>query len=128
MNWREKIRLVADSRPESMSQISRAAGREDTWLAAMLNKGNEPGSVTGMRLAQVLGVPAEWLWDDSQDWPPPARPTGISGIVPTQMDDPEFRATMAEMFAGILAEAAQRMRESAEPSPQTDEKTRGPAR
>ena len=34
-------------------------------------EGSQPSLAIGVRLARALGVPAEWLGDDEQGWPPP---------------------------------------------------------
>ncbi len=62
-----------------------------------------PRADYGVRLAAALGVPAEWLFDDSQDWPPP--PTEDQQIVAAVRAAMGGAVSLTEAEQEIIAEA-----------------------
>lgn len=69
MNLGEKIRSVKKNR--SYADIARGVGCSAENIRKIIDQGSQPGFSLGIRLAKTLGVPPDWLADDSQDWPPP---------------------------------------------------------
>lgn len=69
--WVEKAEKLMGDRP--VAEIERAAGWAANTLSNALLKGTTPGADKAIRLARALGVPAEWLFDDSDTSPGPAR-------------------------------------------------------
>lgn len=81
MDFQEKVRRLVGSR--NKSALSRQAGLPETAFDAAVNKGREPLASNAVRIASVLGVSADWLFDDSKDWPPPeASEVGSLDTVP----------------------------------------------
>lgn len=68
-------KLKGVKRTLSYPQIARQAGCSPENIRKILDQGTEPRFRLGVRIAQILGVPAEWLGDDSQDFPPPQSDT-----------------------------------------------------
>ncbi len=70
MDLSEKLRRAKGER--NYSEIARkAAPCSPENIRKIVDQGSEPRFKLGCRIARVLGVPAEWLGDDAQDWPPP---------------------------------------------------------
>lgn len=84
MNFREKIRRLVGTR--NKSELSRSAGLPDTAIDAVVNKGREPLVTNAIRLAKVLGVSSDWLFDDLADWPPP-KEFSVESLAQTQLVD-----------------------------------------
>ena len=72
MDWIAKFRHLETARGLNLAGIERAAGWSANSLATALSRGSTPSAVAGVRLAQVLQVPADWLFDDTQGLPEPA--------------------------------------------------------
>lgn len=53
-----------------MAELARELGISPSSFQRNL-EGSEPGFARGIRLADILNVSADWLSDDTQDWPPP---------------------------------------------------------
>ena len=70
MDLSDKIRRAKGER--NYSEIARAAAPcSPENIRKIVDQGSEPRFKLGCRIARVLGVPAQWLGDDEQDWPPP---------------------------------------------------------
>ena len=63
--WVQKVRFLAKGRV--LAQIEQEANWPENALATSLNRGSTPRSDRGIQLARALKVPAEWLFDDSDD-------------------------------------------------------------
>ena len=77
MDFAQKLRRLRDGRPDHA--IAEASGCSPGAVQKWASGRSIPRADYGVRLAAALGVPAEWLFDDSQDWPPP--PTEDQQIV-----------------------------------------------
>ena len=66
MVLKKKLELLLEgkSRPE----IARRAKLNPNIFADYISKGHMPRADKALRIARVLGVPFEWLIDDSLDW------------------------------------------------------------
>lgn len=69
MDFVEKFKRLASGR--NKSELSRAAGLPQTAFDAVVNKRREPLATSAIKMARVLGVSADWLFDNLTDWPPP---------------------------------------------------------
>ncbi len=72
----EKIRRLMHGR--SRAQLCRDAGLPESMLDSLINKKQRPGVTRAIMLARALEVPVDWLFDDSQPWPPPVTDDGAS--------------------------------------------------
>lgn len=70
MKLAEKLRKARGNR--SYASIAEAVGCSPGNVRKIEAEDSQPGFVLGIRLAEVLGVPPDWLADDGADWPPPA--------------------------------------------------------
>jgi len=77
VDFAQKLRRLRDGRPDHA--IAEASGCSPGAVQKWASGRSIPRADYGVRLAAALGVPAEWLFDDSQDWPPP--PTEDQQIV-----------------------------------------------
>ncbi len=68
MDAAAKIKRLRGNR--AYAELAEAVGCSRSSMFSYATETKIPFSV-GIRLARVLGVPAEWLADDEQDWPPP---------------------------------------------------------
>lgn len=59
-------------RGQSLRDIATAVSCSPENIRSILSGESEPKLQLGMRLADHLGVPLDWLADDAADWPPPA--------------------------------------------------------
>lgn len=79
MELADKVRRARAGR--SYAEIARAVGCTPANIRKIEAEASQPGFVLGVRLAWALNVPADWLADDSADWPPPvsdqARAEGL---------------------------------------------------
>lgn len=73
MNFATKLgRLQMEyHRWQSYLQLERDIGAPEKSLDRYVRENRLPPLDYGLRLARALHVPAEWLFDDSQGWPPP---------------------------------------------------------
>jgi len=69
MDWVTKTDRLLKGRTKRA--VEKAAGWARNSLAASMSSGSTPTALRGARLAKALEVPAEWLFDDDRDWPPP---------------------------------------------------------
>lgn len=76
MHWREKLRLLLKNR--NASELSRNAGLNPSAIGAAVSKGTTPSADKAVRIAEALGVSADWLFDDLAEWPPP--PPGAASL------------------------------------------------
>ncbi len=58
-------------RGRSNTELAVACGCSPANIQKIAREGSQPNFALGVRLAAVLGVPADWLGDDDADWPPP---------------------------------------------------------
>ncbi|HDY64896.1 MAG TPA: XRE family transcriptional regulator [Phycisphaerae bacterium] len=104
MTWAEKVLRLLDDQGISMAKASRLAGwKHKNQLSSRLSKPHMPGAADGIRLARVFGVPADWLFDDSQGYPEPDAKA--SRIAP---DDPEIAAAIEQAVCQAMIRVAQR--------------------
>jgi len=73
MVFREKLVRMAKSRGWDLKWIAHCAEIPYNSLRRYAREGSTaaPDAPKGIRLAKMLGVPVEWLFDDDQGWPPP---------------------------------------------------------
>lgn len=69
VNWVQKMKELLDGR--SLRSIEKAAGVPLNTLAGKKKLKTAPNVLYSIRIARALEVPAEWLFDDKQDCPPP---------------------------------------------------------
>ncbi len=69
MELAEKIQRLRGTL--SNAALGQAVGCSPSNIQNVARAGGQPSFAVGARLAKILGVPAEWLADDEQDWPPP---------------------------------------------------------
>lgn len=72
MTLGEKIHRVSEARRAELSRIASDAGIPYNTLRGYTQGGKMPSASNGISLARALNVGIEWLFDDSQGWPPPA--------------------------------------------------------
>ncbi len=76
MRFSDKLeRLTANV---NKAKASLDAGLPPTAISNYLAKGQVPRADTGVAIARVLGVAADWLFDDAQDWPPPKAEPAVA--------------------------------------------------
>lgn len=68
MTWKEKISRLLPAR--SAALIARRAGLHRGGITNITGQ-SKPRVDKAIRIARVLKVPVEWLFDDDKDWPPP---------------------------------------------------------
>ncbi len=69
MELADKVQRLRGGR--SNAELGKAAGCSATTIHNIARAGRQPSFAVGVRLARALGVAADWLGDDAQDWPPP---------------------------------------------------------
>ncbi len=94
--WVEKAERLIGSRKNA--DVERDAGWTTNSLTNALNRGSVPLSDRGAALANVLGVSANWLFDDTRPWPPESPPKAGEGEKPVHSDEWE----LAEVFERFL--------------------------
>ncbi|NLF30063.1 MAG: helix-turn-helix transcriptional regulator [Planctomycetes bacterium] len=85
----------------SNAELGKAAGCSATNIHSIARAGRQPSFAVGVRLARALGVPADWLGDDAQDWPPP----------PSMEDQTAALVRQALESRGMMGELADEERE-----------------
>lgn len=68
MDWIAKVNRLRGR--QKLASIERDAGWARSSLSAAMSRGSTPNAAHGVRLAHALGVPAGWLFDDNEGWPP----------------------------------------------------------
>ena len=71
MTLAEKIQRVAREKGLELKRVAEKAGIPYNTLRGYTAQGNIPSAPNGIALAKALDVGIEWLFDDSQGWPPP---------------------------------------------------------
>jgi len=71
MDWVEKLYKLKEERGFAVAHIERKADWPEKTLSNCLSRGSMPLADKGVRLAKALAISADWLFDDSQGWPPP---------------------------------------------------------
>jgi transcriptional regulator with XRE-family HTH domain len=69
MTFADKLRRARGTR--SYAEIGRQLGCAPETVRKWEAGQTSPLFEAGNKLARLLGVPADWLADDAQDWPPP---------------------------------------------------------
>lgn len=100
--WAEKTKRLLEGR--SLRAIEKAAGWTTNSLAGTMNKQAVPSATKGVALARALGVSADWLFDDEQDWPPPES---LEEFGLTAEELIELTQTVFEGAAQLLAVAVE---------------------
>lgn len=73
MKLGEKVgRLITRDHWQSLRAVARRAGVSHASVSRAARGDGSLGIRSGLAVARALGVPAEWLYDDARDWPPPA--------------------------------------------------------
>jgi len=91
----EKIQKLLADRGWSQSQLAQRAGINCRSISHIVSDKREPRARLCIAIAAGFGVPAEWLWDDSQNWPPPGQASFAGG--PCAVADPSApRPTIVE--------------------------------
>jgi transcriptional regulator with XRE-family HTH domain len=85
MDFFEKITKLVQLK--NKSELSRLAGLPPTAIDAIINKRREPLATKAIRVARALDVPAEWLFDDRADWPPPSAGQQANELGDSQLVD-----------------------------------------
>ncbi len=101
MDFAQKLRRLRDGRPDHA--IAEASGCSPGAVQKWASGRSIPRADYGVRLAAALGVPAEWLFDDSQDWPPP--PTEDQQIVAAVRAAVGDTANLTDYEREIISEA-----------------------
>jgi len=96
MRLGEKLQKLRGGK--SNAAIALACGCSTANIQKIIREGSTPNFALGVRLAKELGVPADWLADDGQDWPPPAS-------VGQAAEDLVSAALAGAGLAGDLAQA-----------------------
>ncbi len=82
MNFNEKLQRLVSEQSLNKSKASRDAGLPESTISSYLAKPESlPRVDIALKIARVLGVPLDWMADDSQDFPPPSDSRSI-GTVP----------------------------------------------
>jgi hypothetical protein len=76
VNITEKLTRLAEGKRKA--DIARSAGLMPTQFNDYTVKGSKPRYDIALRLAKALSVSPEWLFDDRQEWPPPASEGRLS--------------------------------------------------
>lgn len=76
----DKLNRLITERRLSRADIAEKAGISYSTFRSYLEgeRARIPSADKGVRIAALLGVGAEWLWDDALDWPPPNPPRASS--------------------------------------------------
>jgi len=91
----EKVERLLAQRGMSAAALARLAGVGQDVISRLRHlDGYEPLASKAVRIARALGVPAEWLFDDEADWPPPEQPEA----------DPRLRKIRDNLPPSITAE------------------------
>jgi len=101
MDFAKKLRALKGDRTDKT--LANAMGCSTQAVQKWSSGKSIPRADYGVRLASALGVPAEWLFDDSQDWPPP--PTEDQQIVAAVRAAMGGAVTLTEYEQEIIAEA-----------------------
>lgn len=108
MEFPEKLRRLMKTRRLSQTQLARMVGRHQTTVGAWCRGLNSPTLEDGRLLAEILGVPLEYLADDGADDPKP----------------PEFSAEERQLIRDArvigIVEARRRMLLAPPPPPDRD--------
>lgn len=72
-----KIRRLLSGSPLTRTAAAKQLGVSYSTFRSYLNAADakRPGVDTAVGIARLFGVSADWLWDDSQGWPPPEAAT-----------------------------------------------------
>ena len=65
----EKLERLKGRR--SYAEIAELVNATAENIRKVVREGSQPSFALGVRLARAFGVSADWLGDDSADWPPP---------------------------------------------------------
>jgi len=72
MYWTEKADKLIAERGLSYRYIgSRDKDISENYVSGAIRNRRDISVSKGIKLAKILNVPADWLFDDEQDWPPP---------------------------------------------------------
>lgn len=101
MTWKTKTKRLIGEIPVATIE-RRAKWTRNTLRNALNSRGRaSPGADKALRLAKALSVTCDWLFDDSQNWPPP------SPDVLTEADPEDVLRMLAQAFA-VAADALPR--------------------
>lgn len=92
------------------SRVSRAAGLKANTLSTYIATRSIPRADIALKLARALGVPLEWLVDDTQDWPPPSK-SDASGEATSslQLTDNELMIEVCRRFRLVAVPFRERL-------------------
>lgn len=89
MKWTEKVASLVSE--DQIYAIEKEAKWSQGDLKRYLKRGTEPGAYAAFRLAQAIGVPLDWLFNEEDKGPPPNRKPSV-----------DAKAIMAEVGVAIL--------------------------
>ena len=110
MDWREKIERLL--RGLNAASHARKVGLPPSSIGAAVTRENEPNARKAVKITRALGVNADWLFDDEQDWPPPKSGDAVIDNAP----DIALLAALdrrARYLRGMCDEAIKQAREIA---------------
>lgn len=109
MNFAEKLSRATEGK--NKQRVGVEAGLPPTAISDYISKGHLPRADKLLSLARVLGVPLDFLLDDSRDWPPPDSSHDTRASV---QDAPigDLIAELAKRFRLDLLEAMRRADEA----------------
>jgi DNA-binding phage protein len=68
MTFNQKLQRFAET--HKMSVVARKAGTSQQCISQCLRRDTPPRGDIVFKIAVALGVSADWLLDDTADWPP----------------------------------------------------------
>ncbi len=83
MELAEKVQRLRGKR--SNADLAEACGCSPTHIQKIAREGSIPSLPIGVRLANTLGVSADWLADESADYPPPPTEKQVSAAMIEQV-------------------------------------------
>lgn len=80
VKWQEKMLHLLGSK--NAAALSRSVGLHESAISNAVNSGKMPGVDKAIKIARAFGVPTDWLFDDSKDFPPPRMEMPPVSIMP----------------------------------------------
>ena len=105
-----KISRLLKQKDLTLDDLAEAAGVDPSLVARVKQRPkHNPNVYDAVQISRALSVPAEWLWDNSKDWPPPdsaidTRLVEIVGKVPDILTADNI-VEACERFAADLRKA-----------------------
>jgi transcriptional regulator with XRE-family HTH domain len=84
VTFTEKLKRATQDLNKAKASIS--AGLAPTTISNYIATGSTPRADIALKIARAIGVPLDWLVDDTQDWPPPeSRRDGATSFTDQQL-------------------------------------------